>query len=130
MLGAFGGFLVALWHVVGLLILLVFIAEFGVDGWRRLSRRSRYHRPTRPDRAATADAYAGVDWSAGYFNEFRRAIRVEWAPYVEWWQRPFGGAFMTLDRRGLPRTPGEDTASEQPRRREPEGDTNNIYPLW
>ena len=31
-----GKLIVALWHVVGLLLLLVIIAELGVEGWRRL----------------------------------------------------------------------------------------------
>jgi hypothetical protein len=62
---------------------------------------------------ATADAYAGADWSAGYFDEFRRAVRVDWKPYVEWWHRPFRGSYVTLDERGLRRTPGETTADDQ-----------------
>ena len=110
MLGELGRFVVALWHVVGLLLLAVLITEFGVEGWRRLSRFLRYRRSTRPDRAAMADAYVGADWSAGYFDEFRRAVRVDWKPYVEWWQRPFRGAYVTLDKRGLRPTPGEKTA--------------------
>jgi lysophospholipase L1-like esterase len=110
MFGGIGRFAVALWHVVGLLLIVVLIAEFGIEWWRRLSRRLRYRRPTRPDRAASADAYRGADWSAGYFDEFRRAVRVDWKPYVEWWQRPFRGAYVTLDRRGLRETPGETGA--------------------
>jgi lysophospholipase L1-like esterase len=107
MFGELGRFFVALWHVVGLLLLIVLVAEFGIEGWRRLSRRLRYRRPTRPDRAAGADAYGGANWSVSYFDEFHRAVRVDWKPYVEWWQRPFSGAYVTLDERGLRRTPGE-----------------------
>jgi lysophospholipase L1-like esterase len=110
MLTEVGRFVVALWHVVGLLLLAVLVTEFGVEGWRRLSRFLRYRRSTRPHRAAIADAYGGADWSAGYFDEFRRAVRVDWKPYVEWWQRPFRGAYVTLDERGLRPTPGEKTA--------------------
>ena len=83
------------------------------EGWRRLSRYLRYRRATRPDRAATADAYGGADWSAGYFGEFRRAVRVDWKPYVEWWQRPYRGAYVTLDERGLRPTPGEETTGSE-----------------
>jgi hypothetical protein len=107
MLGAIGRFFVALRHVVGLL-LLVLATELGIDSWRRLSR---CRRPTRPDRSASADAYGGADWSTAYFDEFRRAVRVEWKPYVEWWQRPCDGAYVTLHERGLRRTPGEKAAS-------------------
>ena len=110
MLKELGRFVVALWHVVGLLLVAVLVIEFGVEGWRRLSRLLRYHRPTRPERAASADAYGGADWSAGCFDEFGRAVRVDWKPYVEWWQRPFRGAYVTLDKRGLRPTPGEKTA--------------------
>jgi lysophospholipase L1-like esterase len=113
MLLELGRFVVALWHVAGLLLLAVLFTELGVEGWRRLSRSLRYHRPTRPDRAASADAYGGADWSAGYFDEFRRAVRVDWKPYVEWWQRPFRGAYVTLDERGLRPTPGEETSDRE-----------------
>ena len=101
-------FVVALWHVAGLLLVAVLVIEFGVDGWRRLGRWLHYRRPTRPDRTAAADAYAGAQWSVAYFDEFRRAVRVDWKPYVEWWQRPFRGAYVTLDERGLRPTPGEN----------------------
>src|ERR1700752_5251397 len=111
MIAAVGNFLVALWHVVGLLLLAVLVTEFGVEGWRRLSRLLRYRRSARPDRAASADAYGGADWSAGYFDEFRRDVRVDWKPYVEWWQRPFCGAYVMLDERGLRPTPGEEGAA-------------------
>jgi lysophospholipase L1-like esterase len=113
MLETLGRFVIALWHVVGLLLVAVLITEFGVEGWRRLSRYLRYRRATRPDRAATADALGGADWSAGYFGEFRRAVRVDWKPYVEWWQRPYRGAYVTLDERGLRPTPGEKTTDSK-----------------
>ena len=101
----------ALWNVIGILLVFVLVTELGVEGWRSFSRWLRYRRPTRPDRTAGADAYAGADWSAAYFDEFRRAVRVEWKPYVEWWQQPFRGAFVTIDKRGLRPTPGENTGS-------------------
>ena len=102
----------ALWNVVGILLVFVLVTELGVEGWRRFGRWLQYRRSTRPDRTAAADAYAGAQWSAAYFDEFRRAVRVEWKPYVEWWQRPFRGAFVTIDKRGLRPTPGEDAARE------------------
>jgi hypothetical protein len=113
MLATLGSFVIALWHVVGILFLLVLLVEFGVEGWRRLNRCIRYRRPTRPDRAAAADAYSGANWSAAYFDEFRRYVRVDWKPYVEWWHRPFNGAYVNLDRRGLRHTPGECSADPQ-----------------
>jgi lysophospholipase L1-like esterase len=103
-------FLLAFWHVVGIVLLAVLATEFGIEGWRRASRWLRYRRPTRPDRTAASDAYAGADWSAAYFDEFRRAVRVDWKPYVEWWQRPFRGSHVTIDGRGLRPTPGEADA--------------------
>ncbi len=103
-------FLLAFWHVVGVLLLAFLVTEFGVEGWRRGSRWLRYRRPTRPDRTAAADAYADADWSAAYFDEFHRAVRVDWKPYVEWWQRPVRGIHVTIDERGLRPTPGEADA--------------------
>ncbi len=107
MLEALFRFVVALWHVAGILLLVVLFTEFGVDGLRWLSRRWRYGRGRLPDSSATADAYAGADWATGYFDEFARSVRVDWKPYVEWWQRPFRGTYVTLDERGLRPTPGE-----------------------
>ncbi|HXP02753.1 MAG TPA: hypothetical protein VN808_01450, partial [Stellaceae bacterium] len=103
-----GRFVVALWHVVGLLLILVLLIEFVPNAWQRLSRLVRYRRSARPDSAAIADAQAGADWAIGYFDEFGRAVRVDWRPYVGWWQRPFRGTYVTLDRRGLRPTPGEE----------------------
>src|SRR5262245_24081598 len=103
-----GSLIVTLWHVVGLLLLLVIIVEFGVGAWRRASRWLRYRQSTRPDRSAAADAYGAADWSEGYFAEFHRSVRVEWRAYVEWWQRPVAGEYLTIGRQGLRHTPGSD----------------------
>ncbi len=103
-------FIDAIWHVVGLLLVAILVNEAGVDGWRRLSRRLRYRRATRPAPAALADAHGEADWAVAYFDEFHRAVRVGWKPYVEWWQRPFRGAYVTIDERGLRPTPGETVA--------------------
>jgi lysophospholipase L1-like esterase len=111
-LAELGQFIIASWHVVGLLLVAFLVVEFGIDGYRRLSRRLRYRRPTRPDRAAGADAYDGTEWSTDYFDEFRGSVRVDWEPYVEWWQRPLRGAYITLDERGLRRTPGENVSGD------------------
>lgn len=97
----------ALWHVVGILLLLVLFAEFGIDGLRRLSRRLRHGRAVLPDRSAAADAYAGADWATAYFDEFSRGVRVDWAPYVEWWQRPHRGRHLTIDECGRRPVPGK-----------------------
>lgn len=96
----------ALWHVVGLLLLLLLFVEFGVDWLRRLSRRLRHGRGVLPSRSAAADAYAGADWATGWFDEFSRGVRVGWVPYVEWRQLPHKGRLITLDRRGLRPVPG------------------------
>jgi lysophospholipase L1-like esterase len=108
-----GRFVLALWHVVGLIVLALLFVEFGVDWPRRLSRRLRYRRPTRPDRSANADAYQGARWAVRYFDEFHRSVRVDWRPYVEWWQRPAKGSYVTIDARGLRPTPGEDLADDR-----------------
>src|SRR6266851_1006610 len=100
-------FVAALWHVVGLLVLLVLFTEFGVDWLRRASRRLRLGRSTRPHRSARADAYRGADWSEPYFDEWHRAVRLAWKPYVGWGQLPYRGEYVTLDERGLRPTPGE-----------------------
>jgi len=106
----FGRLVLALWHVVGVLVLVVLFTEFGVDWLRRLARRLRRGRAQKPDAAAVADAHRGAAWPLAYCAEFSRAVRVDWKPYVEWWQRPFRGAYVTLDARGLRPTPGETEA--------------------
>jgi lysophospholipase L1-like esterase len=110
MLELTGRVVVALWHVVGLLLVLVLLIELGPNAFQRLSRWLRYRRGARPNSAAVADAQAGADWAVGYFDEFGRAVRVDWRAYVGWWQRPYRGAYVTLDRRGLRPTPGEERA--------------------
>jgi lysophospholipase L1-like esterase len=100
----------AIWHVVGLLLLVVLFIEFGVDWLRLTIRRLRHGRVTRPARAARADAYGGAEWSIPYFDEFNRSVRVDWAPHVGWWQRPLRGSYVTIDERGLRATPGEREA--------------------
>jgi lysophospholipase L1-like esterase len=107
MLRELGRFALALWHVAGLVLLALFVVEFAVDWPRRLSRRLRWRQPRRPDRSATADAYRGAAWALDYFDEFHRRVRVDWRPYVGWWQRPVRGSHVTIDCRGLRPTPGE-----------------------
>jgi len=101
----------ALWHVAGLLLLLVLFLEFGVDWLRRGLRRLRHGRATKPGRSALADAYGGAEWPIAYFDEFNRSVRVDFAPHVGWWMRPFRGRFVTIDERGLRATPGEERAA-------------------
>ena len=108
MLELAGRFVVALWHVVGLLLSWCCSSNLRPNAWQRLSRWLRYRRSNRPDSAAVADAQAGADWAIGYFDEFSRAVRVDWRAYVGWWQRPFAARYVTLDGRGLRPTPGEE----------------------
>jgi len=103
----------ALWHVVGILVLVVLFIEFGPDWLRGLSRRLRLGRTTRPDRAAGTAAYRGADWAIPYFDEWNRAVRLDWKPYVGWGQRPYRGEYVTLDERGLRPTPGEHAAGPE-----------------
>ncbi|MGH7064411.1 MAG: hypothetical protein ACREET_10045, partial [Stellaceae bacterium] len=110
MLHSLGRFVLAVWHVVGLIIIVVLLLEFGVDWLRAMSRWLRYRRWGRPDRTANADAYQGAAWAIRYFDEFHRLVRVDWRPYVGWWQRPAHGGYITLDERGLRPTPGENRA--------------------
>ncbi len=106
-------FVTALWHVAGLLLLLLLFVEYGLDGLRRLSRRLRHGRAMPLDRSARADAYRDADWSVPYFEEFSRSVRTDWKPYVGWWQRPFRGTYVTIDERGLRATPGEHAAGPE-----------------
>src|SRR5258708_17424763 len=108
MLELAGRFVVALWQVVGVLIVLVLLIEFAPNAWQRLSRLVRYRRSARPDSAAVADAQAGADWAIGYFDEFGRAVRVDWRPYVGLGQRAFPCALVALPRRGFRPTPPRD----------------------
>lgn len=100
----------ALWHVVGFLVLLILFVEFGVDWLRQGMRRLRHGRWGLPHRAALADAYGGEDWPVAYFDEFRRAVRLDWQEYVGWRQRPLTGRYVTIDERGRRVTPGEREA--------------------
>ena len=103
----------ALWHVVGLLVLVLLFTEFGVDWLRRTIRRLRRGRTTRPARSAGADAYGDADWTTPYFDEFSRSVRVDWQEHVGWWQRPHRGEYVTIDERGLRATSGEREAGPE-----------------
>jgi lysophospholipase L1-like esterase len=103
-------FVAALWHVVGILLLVALFIEFGIDWLRAGLRRLRTGSSSRPSRSARADAYRGADWPVAYFDEFNRSVRVDWKPYVGWWLRPFSGHYVTIDERGLRATPGEREA--------------------
>jgi lysophospholipase L1-like esterase len=56
------------------------------------------------DYRAGADALAGSPWRRRYFDELRAAQRAGWQPYVYWRERPFAGAFINIDERGIRRT--------------------------
>jgi lysophospholipase L1-like esterase len=109
-LGKIGHLVLVLWHVAGLLLLVVLLTEWGVDGVRLLIRRLRHGRARLLTTAAVAQAHGDADWPVAYFDEFQRNMRVEWRPYVEWWQCPAQGEYINIDERGLRRTAGETTA--------------------
>jgi lysophospholipase L1-like esterase len=101
-------FVGALWNVVGIILLALLVAEFGVNGGRRLVRRWRYGAAGKPDERIAADAYAGVAWAGPYFAELVKFVRLDWAPFVQWRQRPFRGTYFTIDEQGWRATPGGD----------------------
>lgn len=103
----------ALWHVVGLLLLVLLFTEFGIDWLRLRIRRLRHGRTTHAPRAGLAEAHGGADWSVPYFDEFNERVRVDWREYVGWWQRPVRGRYVTIDERGLRATPGEREAGPE-----------------
>lgn len=100
----------AFWHVIGILLLLLLFAEFGIDWLRRLSRRLRHGRGVPANRSAAADAYRGADWAGSYFDEFSQGVRVGWVPYVEWRLLPHRGPLITIDECGLRPVPGSTPA--------------------
>lgn len=91
----------ALWGVIGVVAVLVLINEAGVDALRAGLRRLRYRSQPRADYRARADAYGGAQWPIGYFDAFWRLVKVDWAPFVQWWQRPVSTEWFTIDGRGL-----------------------------
>lgn len=91
----------AVWGVVGVLAVLVLVNEAGVDAFRAALRRLRYRARPRADYRARADAYGGAEWPVHYFDAFWRLVKVDWAPFVQWWQRPVATEWFTIDQRGL-----------------------------
>jgi len=100
---------------IGAFVLLLLFVEFGIDRVRAVFRCGRRGRSTRPSPSANADAYAGADWATAYFDEVRQSVRVDWAPYVGWRQRPFHGEHLHIDERGLRTTPGDDSGPDATR---------------
>ncbi len=107
-------FLLALWHVAGLLLLAVLVDRIRGRGLApgRAAGCATAARPG-PTAPPPPTPMPVLTWSAAYFDEFHRAVRVDWKPYVEWWQRPFRGDFVTIDERGLRPTPGEANPDEE-----------------
>ena len=91
----------SVWGVVGILVLALFVNEGGVDAFRSLRRSIVYRHRPRPDYRALAEAYRGAEWPRRYFREFWARVKVDWAPFVEWWQRPVDGEFVRIDAGGL-----------------------------
>jgi len=100
----------ALWNVAGLIVAAIIVFEFGVSGARRVLRRLRHGASGKPDDRALADAYEGADWPHAYFAELSDYIRLEWAPFTHWRQRPYRGAYFNIDDRCFRATPGERDA--------------------
>lgn len=91
----------AAWGLIGVIAVLILVNEAGTDAFRLALRRLRYRAAPRADYRARADAYGGADWPIHYFDAFWRVVKVEWAPFVQWWQRPCATEWFTIDRRGL-----------------------------
>lgn len=93
---------VGIWQVIGILLLIVVVAEFGVEPVRRVGRWLRGTQSTSP-----SDQRPPSGDFLGYRDDI--AVReLDWAPYVHWRQRPYQGPYTTVDARGLRVTLGSD----------------------
>lgn len=96
--------LVYAWAGVGLLLVLVVVNETVPPLFKRLRHRTRFEHGFKPYFGAAADGYREETWPVLCFREFFESVRVEWAPYVAWRQRPFSGRYHTFDSEGRRRT--------------------------
>jgi hypothetical protein len=48
--------------------------------------------------------YRGTDWGRRYWDEFKASKQTRYVPYVGWTRRPFAGAHVNIDERGVRRT--------------------------
>jgi len=56
----------------------------------------------------TVSYYAGQDWAAQFWHEFRLTRKQRYYPYVGWRRAPFNGTTINIDQRGIRLTPGAD----------------------
>lgn len=56
--------------------------------------------------------YKDAPWASGYWREYNEALDFEFAPFVKWRKRPYGGRYINIEPDGTRRTWNSETAFE------------------
>jgi len=85
-------------------VLLLLVLEVAARGYRFV----RQSRPgaSQTDEPVSIEILETYDWSGTYWAEHSRSGRKRYEPFTIWRSRPFSGETITVDERGVRRTPG------------------------
>src|SRR5262249_9686791 len=92
-----------LWLMLGVALLLLVVVELlfsGVEGSLNAIRSISHPAVHKTD----ADVYAKAPWAKQYLNDFRKARRNVWVPYVYFRRAPYEGTYVNVDSFGIRKT--------------------------
>ena len=95
----------ALFTAIGIIVVVVFVLEFGPDIKRAHRKRRKDKKLSDHDYRNNADAFKLVDWGPEYFFEYWTALRnIAWHDYVYGRCQHYSGKYINIDKSGLRKT--------------------------
>ena len=95
----------ALFTAIGIVVVVVFVLEFGPDIRRAHRQKRKDKKLSDNDYRINADAFKSVDWAPEYFFEYWTTMRnIAWQDYVYGRCLPFSGKYINIDKNGLRKT--------------------------
>lgn len=95
----------ALFTAIGIIVVVVFIGEFGPDIKKARRQKGKSKKFVDNDTRINADAFKLVDWGPEYFFEYWDALRnIAWHDYVYGRCHPYSGKYINIDKSGLRKT--------------------------
>jgi lysophospholipase L1-like esterase len=95
----------ALFTAIGIIVVVVFVGEFGPDIKRAAHQKRNDKKFSDADSRSNADAFKSVDWGPKYFFEYWSALgNIDWHDYVYGRCHPYSGKYINIDKSGLRKT--------------------------
>lgn len=88
------------WLMLGMVFLLLVIANGLLDSWMDGPVQATVTPGTPVPNKWDAEFYRDTPWLADYRREFRNARRVRWESYAYWRRKAFSGQYINVDDRG------------------------------